>query len=60
MAMYLSHVNEVIVRIVALVEVSESSPCRMQTVSSNGYELGSQMFMKSKGIPEKATDKNVT
>lgn len=51
MAMYRSQVNEVIVRIVALVDVSESSPCRIQTISSNGYELGSQMFMKSKGIP---------
>lgn len=51
MAMYRSHVNDVIVKIVALVDVSDSSPCSTQMVSSNGYELGSQMFIKSNGIP---------
>lgn len=35
-AIYRSQVNEVIVRIVALVEVSDSNPCRIQMVSSNG------------------------
>lgn len=50
-AMYRSHVNDVIVRIVALVDVSDSRPCSTQMVSSNGYELGSQMFIKSNGIP---------
>lgn len=36
---------------VAFVDVSESSPSKIQTVSSNGYEFGSQMFIKSNGIP---------
>ena len=51
MAMYRSQVNEVIVKIVAFVEVSESSPCKIQTPSSKGYEFGNQMLMKSNDIP---------
>lgn len=52
--MYLSQVNDVMVKMVALVDVSERRPCMMQTISSKGYELGSQMFKKSNGIPTSA------
>lgn len=51
MAMYLSHVNEVIVNIVALHDVSEKSPCRIHTISLNGYDPGNQILYKSGGIP---------
>lgn len=51
--------NDVIVRIVALVDVSDKKPWRMQTISSKGYELGSQIEMKSNGMPEKRNDKKL-
>lgn len=40
------------VKMVAFVDVSVNNPCIIQTVSLKGYEFGSQMFMKSNGIPE--------
>lgn len=51
MAKYLSHVKKVMVSIVALVDVSENNPCRMQTISLKGNAEGNQMLYRSTGIP---------
>lgn len=51
MAMYRSTVNEVIVSTVALVDVSDSRPCRMHSDWITGYVAGYQMLYVSTGNP---------
>lgn len=50
--MYRSQVKDVIVKIVAFVDVSEKSPCNMQTISLKGKADGNQMLYRSTGMPE--------
>lgn len=49
--MYRSTVNEVMVRTVALVAVSESKPVMIQATWLKGYAYGYQVPYTSSGIP---------
>lgn len=49
--MYRSTVNEVIVKTVAFVDVSDSNPWNIQNAWFNGYDAGNHMLYASCGIP---------
>lgn len=51
LCMYLSIVNDVMVKTVALVDVSDSSPCNIQKDWFSGYDAGNHMLYVSCGIP---------